>query len=100
MAPAAPPQRQSTVVVAIASVADSVTAGDPLQFRVSAKPAPQAELTVTVTIAACNLAQSTASVTIATGKSQATLAVPTTGVAPGAEGCEVTATIAAGEGYE
>lgn len=100
MAPAAPPPAASTVVVTIASVADSVTAGDPLQFRVSAKPAPQAKLTVTVTIAACNLAQTTASVTIAAGKSQATLPVPTTGVAPGAEGCEVTATIAAGDGYE
>ena len=90
-------------MVTIASVADSVTAGDPLQFRVSAKPAPQAELTVTVTIAAtdCELAQDgTASVTIAAGKSQATLEVPTTGVAAGAEGCEVTATIAAGDGYK
>ena len=102
MAPAAPPQRQSTVVVTIASVADSVTAGDPLQFRVSAKPAPQAELTVTVRIAAtdCELTQATASVQIAVGKSQATLPVPTTGVAVGAEGCEVTASIAAGDGYE
>ena len=89
-------------MVTIASVADSVTAGDPLQFRVSAKPAPQAKLTVTVTIAAtdCDLAQTTASVKIAAGKSQATLPVPTTGVAVGAEGCEVTATIAAGDGYE
>jgi len=100
MAPAAPPQQQSTVVVTIAAVADSVTAGDPLQFRVSAKPAPQAKLTVTVTIAACDLAQTTTPVTIAAGKSEATLAVPTTGVAPGAEGCEVTASIAAGDGYK
>ncbi|MDE0447227.1 MAG: hypothetical protein OXH96_11185 [Spirochaetaceae bacterium] len=84
----------------IAAVADSVTAGDALQFRISANPAPEAELTVTVTIAACDLAQTTASVTIAAGKSHAPLAVPTTGVAPGAEGCEVTATIAAGDGYE
>ena len=89
-------------MVTIAAVADSVAADDSLQFRVSANPAPEAELTVTVTIAAtdCDLAQTTASVTIAAGKSQATLAVPTTGVAVGAEGCEVTASIAAGDSYK
>ena len=87
------------------SVADSVTAGAPLRFRISANPAPQADLTVTVTIAApdCALAQlsapMTTPVTIAAGKSHAMLEVPTSGAAAGADGCEVTATIAAGRGY-
>ncbi|MDE0025980.1 MAG: hypothetical protein OXP69_16325 [Spirochaetaceae bacterium] len=81
---------------------DSVVDGDSLQFRISASPVPRAELTVRVTIAArdCELAQSPEPVTIAAGESHATLTVPTRGVAVGAQGCTVTATIAAGEGYE
>ena len=104
MAP--PPGSQSPGVVTIASAGDSVVGGDPLRFRVSANPAPPAALTVTVTITApdCELAQSpesvTTSVTIAAGESHATLTVPSRGVAAGANRCVVTATIAAGDGYE
>jgi len=90
----------SPVVVTIAF--DSVVDGDSLQFRISASPVPRAELTVRVTVAArdCELAQSQEPVAIAAGESHATLTVPTRGVAVGAQGCTVTATIAAGEGYE
>ena len=97
-----PPISHGPVVVTIASAGDSVVGGDPLRFRVSANPAPPAALTVTVTITApdCELAQSPESVTIAAGESHATLTVPSSGVAAGANRCVVTATIAAGEGYE
>ena len=92
---------QGAVVVTVAAVADAVFGGDPLSFRVSAKPAPRAALTVMVTIASpgCDLGQSPESVTIAAGKTDATLTVPTTGVTVGANGCVVTATVAAGTGY-
>ena len=104
VAPTAPgsgsPNSQDPVVVTIAAAADSVIGGNPLPFRVSAKPAPPADLTVKVTVASpgCDLTQPPA-VTITAGESQATLTVPTVGVAVGANGCEVTATIAMGEGY-
>jgi len=88
-------------VVTVAAATDVVTAGASPQFRISANPAPLADLAVTVTITApgCVLAQSSASVPIAAGASHATLTVPTGGVAAGANGCVVTATIAAGDGY-
>ena len=90
------------IVVTIGSAAGSVVVGEPVQFHVSANPAPRADLTVRVTIAStgCELAQSPESVTIAAGDSRATLTVAIGGVAVGANGCEVTARIAAGEGYE
>ncbi len=96
-----PPTSQSPVVVTIAAATDVVTTDAAPQFRISANPAPRADLAVTVTITAlgCVLAQSSASVPIAAGESHATLTVPTGGVAAGANGCVVTATIAAGEGY-
>ncbi len=88
-------------MVTIVRVVPSVTWGDPLQFRVRAEPAPSADLTVGVTIASsgCKLAQSPTSVTIAAGAPAATLVLPTTGAEVGEQGCAVTATVAAGEGY-
>ncbi|MDE0227902.1 MAG: hypothetical protein OXJ62_03485, partial [Spirochaetaceae bacterium] len=88
-------------MVTVAAATDVVTMGASPQFRISANPAPRADLAVTVTITApgCVLAQSSASVPIAAGESHATLTVPTGGVAAGANSCVVTATIAAGDGY-
>ena len=88
-------------VVTIAPVEGSFASGATLQFHVRAEPAPRADLTVNVTIASsgCELTQAPESVTIAAGESVAALPVPTTGVEAGAEGCEVTATIASGKGY-
>ena len=88
-------------MVTIAPAADAVTAGGP-QFRLSAEPAPTEDLTVKVTIASpdCKVAQKSESVTIVAGKSHALLTVPTTGVEVGADGCEVIARIAIGDGYE
>ncbi len=89
-------------MVTIASASDSVVGDDPLRFLISANPAPQTDLTVAVTITArgCELAQASAPATIAAGTSQAALEVPTVGVEVGANGCVVTATIAARDGYE
>ena len=97
----ASPSNSQHPVVTVVAVEGSVTGGAPLQFHVRAEPAPRADLTVSVTIASsgCQLAQSHASVTIIAGASLATLNVPTTGVDVGAEGCEVTATVARGKGY-
>ena len=88
-------------MVTIVRVVPSVTWGEPLQFRFRAEPAPAADLTVGVTIASsgCKLAQSSTSVTIAAGAPAATLVLPTTGAEVGEQGCAVTATVAAGEGY-
>ena len=76
-----------------------MTAGDELRFLVSAAPAPQANLTVGVTIASdpCDLTEPPDSVIIGAGESQGTLKVETRGLT---EGCVVTATITAGDGYE
>ena len=80
---------------------DSMAAEGRLQFLVHAAPAPRADLTVRVSIASdpCTLTGAPDAVTIAAGKSQAALTVETGGVAVGAGGCVVTATIAAGDGY-
>ncbi len=93
---------QDSVVVTIESVADSVTGGNPLQFRVSANPAPRTHLTVKVTIAStgCDLAKSSESVKIGAGKTSAPLTVPTDGVAVAASDCAVTATVEPGDGYQ
>ena len=79
-------------------MADAV--GGP-QFRLGAEPAPPEDLTVRVTIAFpdCGAAQSSESVTIPAGESHAVLTV-TTVVEVGADGCEVVATVAPGDGYE
>lgn len=101
----ATPGAQDSVVVTIKAAADSVTGGNPLEFRVEANPAPRADLTVKVKVApdapdGCELRQAPESVTIAAGKTSAPLAVPTVGVAVAASGCAVTATIEDGEGYQ
>ena len=97
----ATPERSQVPVVTIAAAEDAVTADGRLQFLVHAAPAPRASLTVGVSIASdpCNLARLPDTVTIAAGESRASLTVETSGVAVGAEGCVVTATIAAGDGY-
>ena len=94
------PAGSAQPVVTIAPAA-SVAEGGPPRFLVRAAPAPTADLTVAVTIASpdCTLTQAPKSVTIAAGKTEATLTVPTSGSGAGAEGCTVTATIAAGAGY-
>lgn len=101
MAPdtSAPPGHLAPVVVTIASTVNPVVGGEPLHFRISVSPAPHAGLTVRVMIAApdCKLVRSL-SVPIAAGEPYAELTVPTP--AAGAKRCVVTATIAAGEGYE
>ena len=86
--------------VTIVPVAGSISAGGPLRFLVRADPAPPAALTVAVMIASpgCALTQRE-SVTIPAGDTEATLTVPTDGATVGPEGCSVTATIAAGDGY-
>ncbi len=90
-----------TPVVTIAPVAGSVAAGSPLQFVVRAAPAPRADLAVGVTItpSGCDLIDPPTSVTIAAGKTEATLTVSTNSAGMGEAGCEVTAAIAEGEGY-
>ena len=95
------PESPQEPVVTIAAAEDSVNADGPLQFLVHATPAPQADLTVGVSIASdpCNLPRPPDTVTIAAGESRASLTVETSGVAVGAEGCVVTATITAGDGY-
>ena len=97
-----PGQPAPVVTIAPEAPAASVAKGSPLKFLVRAEPAPEADLTVGVTIASpgCTLTQAPKSVTIDAGKTQATLSVPTSGAGVGAEGCTVTATIAAGEGYQ
>ena len=97
-------RESATPVVTIGSAADSVVAGNPLSFTLTATPAPRVDLTVGVSIepAGCELTQALKSVTIAAGETEATLTVPTeptSGAAVGEEGCTVTATIAAGQGY-
>ena len=91
---------QEPVVTITAAVA-SVTADESLQFLVHVAPAPRADLAVGVSIASdpCSLTRTQDTVTIAAGKSRASLTVGTSGVAVGAGGCVVTATIAAGDGY-
>ena len=98
---ATPDDSRGPEVTISAAAAAPVTAGKPLEFRLQAEPAPRTDLTVMVKITSkgCTLAQATGSVVIATGKSQATLPVPTEGVAVDAQGCEVTVAIAAGDGY-
>ena len=88
-------------VVTIAAAMGSVIADGPLRFLVHAAPAPRANLTVGVSIASdpCNLTRPPDTVTIAAGESRASLMVETSGVAVGVQGCVVTATIAAGDGY-
>ncbi len=88
-------------MVTIAPAADFVVAGDELRFLVSAAPAPPANLTVDVAIvsAPCELTEPPDSVIIAAGTLQGTLKVETSGVTVGAQGCVVTATIGAGDGY-
>ena len=90
-------------VVTIAAVTQSASAGTPLEFTVHADPAPADDLAVTVTLdtAGCTLAQSLPdTVTIVADEQEATLTVPTTGVEVGADGCAVTLTIVAGDGYQ
>ena len=88
--------------VTIVPVAGSgpISAGGPLRFLVRADPAPAAALKVAVMIASpgCALTQRE-SVTIPAGDTEATLTVATDGATVGPEGCSVTATIAAGDGY-
>ena len=95
------PERPQEPVVTIAAAVDSVNADGPLQFLVHATPAPRANLTVGVSIASdpCNITRAPDTVTIAAGESRASLTVGTSGAAVGAQGCVVTATIAAGDGY-
>lgn len=97
----ASPSDAQIPVVTVVPAQGSVTEGAPLQFHVRADPAPREDLAVSVAIASsgCELAQSRASVTITAGASLATLQVPTADVDVGAEGCEVTATIAPGKRY-
>ena len=97
--PAESPPEPVVTITAVDTV-DSVADG-PLQFVVRAAPAPRANLTVGVSIAAdpCDLTRPPDTVTIAAGESRASLTVATSGVAVGAGGCVVTATIAAGDGY-
>jgi len=92
-----PPVPSAISMVTIAAEAVPVTENDPLNFIVRAEPAPRSDLTVAVavTYGACELAQSSYSVTITAGDSRTMLAVPTAGAAD----CTVTATIAAGEAY-
>ena len=97
----ATPESPPEPVVTIAAAVDSVIADEPLQFLVHAAPAPRADLTVRVSIASdpCSLTRPPDTVTIAAGESRAALTVGTSGVAVGAGGCVVTATIASGDGY-
>ena len=97
----AAPESPQEPVVTIAAAVDSVIADEPLQFLVHAAPAPRADLTVRVSIASdpCSLTRTPDTVTIAAGESRASLTVGTSGVAVGAGGCVVTATIADGDGY-
>ena len=97
----ATPERSQVPVVTIAAAEDAVTADGRLRFLVHAAPAPRASLIVGVSIASdpCNLTPTPDTVTIAAGESRASLTVATSGVAVGAEGCVVTATIADGDGY-
>ena len=94
------PTPVATPVVTIVS-AGSVTGGGSLQFHVRAAPAPPVDLRVEVTITSsgCELTQSAAAVTIPAGQSEAPLTVDTSGAEVGADGFEVTAAIAADEGY-
>ena len=89
-----------TPVVTVVPVERSGLRGNPLLFQVRADPAPRADLTVSVTIASsgCELPPSH-TVPINAGASLATLRVPTADVKVGAEGCEVTASVARGQGY-
>ena len=90
-----------THMVTIPLAADSVVAGSPLQFVVRAAPAPQANLAVGVTITSsgCVLTDAPTSVTIAAGKTEATLTVPTGDALWAERVCQVTAAIATGDGY-
>ena len=86
--------------VTIVPAAQYVAWGDLPLFHVRAEPAPPADLTVTVTVASsgCAPVQSPLPVTITAGSPAATLEVPV-GVVAGEQDCEVSATIAPGEGY-
>ena len=90
-----------TPVVTVAPAADSGDAGSAPRFVVRAAPAPRADLAVGVkfTPSGCELVDAPASVTIAAGKTEAPLAVSTSGAGMGEAGCEVTAEIVAGTGY-
>ena len=90
-----------TPVVTVAPAADSGDAGSAPRFVVRAAPAPRADLAVGVkfTPSGCELVNAPASVTIAAGKTEAPLAVSTSGAGMGEAGCEVTAEIVAGTGY-
>jgi len=90
-----------TPVVTVAPAADSADAGGTLRFVVRAAPAPRADVAVGVKItpSGCQLVDAPASVTIAAGKTEAPLAVSTSGAGMGEAGCEVTAEIVAGAGY-
>ena len=90
-----------TPVVTVAPAADSADAGGTPRFVVRAAPAPRADLAVgvKVTPSGCQLVDAPASVTIAAGKTEAPLAVSTSGAGMGEAGCEVTAEIVAGAGY-
>ena len=93
---AAPPAQAPVITI---EASGSAAEGSPLQFLVRADPAPAADLTVGVSVSGCELKQAPDSVTIAAGESGATLTVPTSGAGAGTDGCTVTATLAAGEGY-
>ena len=94
------PEPPASPAVSVGPAA-SVVQGQPLRFPVRADPAPSADLTVGVTtvLRGCALAPAPTSVTIAAGKTDATLTVPTGGAVFEADDCTVTATIAAGTGY-
>ena len=102
MAPETPNEPAPRVVITISAPSAEVAVGSPLKFLVWAAPAPSANLTVGVKIrsSGCELAQAPNSVTVPAGKKEATLTVPTSGARVKAKGCTVTATIAAGAGYQ
>ena len=89
-------------VVTITAVDRFAPAGTPLEFTVHADPAPAADLPVALGASAegCTLADAdTLTATILAGRRQATLSVPTTGVAVRAGGCIITVTITPDERY-
>lgn len=89
-------------VVTIVPVSDSAAAGTPLEFTVHAQPAPSVNMAVGIAVAAepdgCVPDEgSPATVMINAGATQSALTVSTTDVEGG---CEVSATVSGGTGYD
>ena len=96
------PQVRSEPEVTIAAAQDGVTEGEAVSFTVTAMPAPAADLVVNVTVTetGATLADSVPQkVTIAAGKTTATLQVDTVNDETDESDSTVTATVDGGAGY-